>query len=107
MSPLALMLIGTGLNLMLVALLAGDKFVHKLTGATPLEARVKDLENTLQRANVRFSDRMTELTKYLELRRMEHEALAREFASLLGEIRGRSDTPFPDDRRDRRKDRDR
>lgn len=97
MSPLAVQLVASGIQFGLVALLAADKWVHKVTGATPIEGRVKDLEITLTRANIRFSDKMSELTTYLEARRQEHETLARDVASLRGEFRGRTETP--DDRR--------
>ena len=103
LSPFALMLIGTGLNLMLVALLAGDKFVHKITGKAPLEARVEDIESAITSANSRFSDKMSKLTIYMEERRREVEDIARDLASLRGEMRGRTDTPNGDDRRDRRR----
>ena len=98
MSPLAIMLVGSGINLMLVALLAGDKWVHKVTGAAPLESRVAALESQIAKANERWSEKMSAMTVYMETRRLEGEALARDVASLRGEWRGRTDTP-PDWRR--------
>ena len=86
MTPLAIMLIGTGINLMLVALLAGDKFVHKIAGATPLEARIVALEEMVADMNAKGSDDRTRYQrKFGEL-----ELDMREVKTVL---RLREDTP--------------
>lgn len=75
-----------GINLCLVILLAADRWVHKLTGATPLEARVLALESQIAKGNERFSEKMSELTIYLEARRSETEHLRSEVYQMKGEF---------------------
>lgn len=75
------------LNLCFVILLAADRWVHRVTGRPSLEARVASLEDTIMKANIRFSDKMTDLTKYLEMRRSDHDDTVKIVAELQGEMR--------------------
>lgn len=86
MNPLAPFLLA-GINLCLVILLAADKWVHRVTGPSSLEARVKMLEETMNHANIRFSDKMSDLTKYLEMRRTDQDQTRTLVAELQGELR--------------------
>lgn len=76
-----------GINLCLVILLAADRWVHRVTGPTSLEGRVKLLEDAITHANIRFSDKMTDLTKYLEMRRSDQDTTRALVAELQGEVR--------------------
>lgn len=75
-----------GINLCLVILLAADRWVHKVTGATPLEGRIMALESQIAKGNERFSEKMSELTVYLEARRHETELLRSEVYQMKGEL---------------------
>lgn len=74
-------------NLCLVILLAADRFVHKMTGQPSLEARMKLVEDAVMSANIRFSDKMSDLTKYLEMRRTDHDQTRAQLSELQGEVR--------------------
>lgn len=87
MTPLAIMLVGSGIQSGLVVLLAADKWVHKVTGPTTLEGRIAAVESTITKANVRFSDKMSELTVYLEARRTYDENTRQLVAEIQGELR--------------------
>lgn len=75
-----------GINLCLVILLVADRWVHKVTGPTSLEGRVLALESQVTKGNERLSDKMSELTVYLEARRHDTEALRSEVYQMKGEM---------------------
>ena len=50
-----------GVNLIIVVLLAADKWVHRVTGKAPLESRVEDLEHQMDSANSRLSEKFSEI----------------------------------------------
>lgn len=75
-----------GINLCLVILLAADRWVHKVTGATPLEGRIMALESQIAKGNERFSEKMSELTVYLEARRHDTDTLRADVSQLKGEF---------------------
>lgn len=62
------------------------------------EGTIRDLRRSLEAGNARFSEKMSELSTYLEERRSEFEAMRAHLMELSGEVRARRDYP-PDDRR--------
>lgn len=74
-------------NLCFVILLATNRWVHKMTGQPSLEARMKLVEDAVHNANIRFSDKMSDLTKYLEMRRSDHDDTVKIVSELQGEMR--------------------
>jgi hypothetical protein len=48
-----------GVNLIIVVLLAADKWVHRVTGKAPLESRVETLEKQLEDGNSRLSEKFS------------------------------------------------
>lgn len=61
------------------------------------EGQLADLKRSMDAGNTRSSERMSELTNYLEERRSEFEAMRAHLMELSGEVRARRE--FPDDRR--------
>lgn len=91
MTPFAVMCVGAALNVCFVALLAADKWVHKVTGATPLEGRVTLLENRITKLNADGSEDRGKVQRKIG----ELELDMREVKTIL---RLREDTP-PERRR--------
>lgn len=99
MSPLAASLIAGGVQSGLIVLLAADKWVHKLTGDTPLEAQIRelrklsdDLKKLIEESNARSSKKASELTVYLDQRREAFDVLSTRVAHMEGELRARADS---------------
>ena len=69
-----------------VGLLALDRFVHRLVGDAPLEARIGTLEKRMDKANSELSEKMSKMTIYLEERRGAHDELRAQVSMLQGEI---------------------
>ena len=79
----------TTIDLVMMAglgVLAADRFVHRLVGAAPLEARLGSLEKRMDAANERLSEKMSQMTIYLEERRGAHDELRAQVSTLQGEI---------------------
>lgn len=87
MTPTESAFLLAGVQTLLILALAVDKWVHRVTGATPLEARIAELEKLLAQGNDRFSKKMSEMTTYLDERRLEAEGVRAGLAELRGEVR--------------------
>ena len=86
-------LILNGVTVVSIALLAADRFVHRIVGSAPLEAQVRHVEiqvsalsQQLEKGNERLSDKMGALNTYLEERRSDFDLLRTQVAMLQGEI---------------------
>ena len=69
------------------AILAVNKWVHKVTGASPLEARILRCEQRIENGNERSSKKASELTVYLDTRRQCFDSLSERVAQIEGELR--------------------
>jgi len=88
MTGLAATLIATGVQSGLIVLLAADKWVHRLTGPTSLEGRIKALEDRLNAGDERASKKASELTVYLDARRQVVDDFCQRVSAIEGELRG-------------------
>lgn len=99
MTSLTASLIAMGIQSGLVIALAADKWVHKVTGATPLEGRIAQIEKLIENGNARSSKKASELTVYLDTRREAFDRLSERVAAIEGALHMLG--PLPDDRRRR------
>ena len=110
MTPLTASLIATAVQAGLLVAIAADRWVHKITGPSPLQARVEILERQLEAGNARSSKKASELTIYLDQRRHAADLISERVAAIEGELRSmrnqRSDGSLIQNRRhdDRRRD---
>jgi hypothetical protein len=76
-----------GIQLALIIALGADRWVHKVTGKSPLEARILRCEQMIENCNVRSSQKASELTVYLDTRRQCFDTLSERVAMIEGELR--------------------
>lgn len=97
MNPTSAAFLLAGIQLTLIVLLSADRWVHRLTGPTSLEGRIKALEDVIPSANARLSQKMSDLQKGIgeiqltQARQDEHlKATDRAVVTLQSYVNGRS-----------------
>ena len=76
------------LSVLAVVWLAVDTFYHRVIGKAPLEAQMIALRKMIEEGNERSSKKATELTVYLDDRRIEVGILSERISAIEGELRG-------------------